>query len=543
MKKRHLAISCAALIALVESAPAQQINTVMISGRPDGDALGPQLGPGIDWTFPEMAVINSVGQVAFQADLSLQSGISESNNEGIWRWQSGSKSLVAREGSQAAGYSAGVLFGEFSPAFALQIDDAGGILFRNPLKGVATPNNSNSYTVVVANGAGTSVARQGGLAPGLAPRQFSAAIQVRDDGPGLAGNGNVLFRAFIVGPGVTGGNDDILWYGAPGAASVLIREGDLAPAFSPTARYADSSENDAYAAGNQIVVKASVLDNGDFGGVILSGAPGSLSPVVKTGDAAPGTSGVFVSLGSARTNASGTLSIAGGLMNSDGAYPACLYLRTLGQELTPVAIGGLAAPGTMEKFFFPARNALTETGDLAFLAFLEPSVAVDSDNDSGIWIHDDGVTRLAVREGDAAGSLAGVTIGEIKHWAFNNSEELVFVSSLKGNVQTGIDDLAMWRVDANGNLSELVRLGEQFDVDPTAGVDLRTVSALNLEGIERIDDGAPRFSTLSDANQLLFGLGFTNGTHGVFTMQIPEPATLIPGLLGALSLVLVSRRV
>ena len=79
----------------------------------------------------------------------------------------------------------------------------------------------------------------------------------------------------------------------------------------------------------------------------------------------------------------------------------------------------------------------------------------------------------------------------------------------------------------------IVREGDLFDVDPTAGVDLRTIS--NFETFKTyftgVEDGRPMI--FNDRGMLAFKLVFTDGTSGIFTasfdqssLPVPEPASI-----------------
>ena len=71
------------------------------------------------------------------------------------------------------------------------------------------------------------VAHEGDPVPGMLGVTYSYIW----DRPRIDGAGNVLFQAYIDGPGISGGNDLALFYGPPGGIEVLIREGDPAPGF------------------------------------------------------------------------------------------------------------------------------------------------------------------------------------------------------------------------------------------------------------------------------------------------------------------------
>jgi hypothetical protein len=132
--------------------------------------------------------------------------------------------------------------------------------------------------------------------------------------------------------------------------------------------------------------------------------------------------------------------------------------------------------------------------------------------------------------------MSGVSIGEILQFTMNDNQDVIFVSSLVGAVTPGIDDRALCRVDAAGNLSKLLQRGDLFDVDPSAATDLRTISVLSLEGqLAVLDAHAAVEYSFNDQGRLLFSLDFTNGTNGLFTTSVPEPAALTLVLLGILA--------
>ena len=65
------------------------------------------------------------------------------------------------------------------------------------------------------------LAMQGDPAPGSPPANYSSLLT-----PHIDGAGNVLFAAFLDGPGITEANDMAIFYGPPGNLERIIAEGE-----------------------------------------------------------------------------------------------------------------------------------------------------------------------------------------------------------------------------------------------------------------------------------------------------------------------------
>ena len=93
-------------------------------------------------------------------------------------------------------------------------------------------------------------------------------------------------------------------------------------------------------------------------------------------------------------------------------------------------------------------------------------------------------------------------------------------------------------INTGGELLNVVRAGDLFDVDPTDGIDLRKIYGLSYSSGSGGEDG--RRLSFNDDGLLTFNLSFTDGTTGIFTALIPEPASA--GLLALLAPALLRRR-
>src|SRR5262249_772424 len=110
--------------------------------------------------------------------------------------------------------------------------------------------------------------------------------------------------------------------------------------------------------------------------------------------------------------------------------------------------------------------------------------------------------------------------------------QVAFFATLTGPGITTSNNQAIY-AGVPGSLVKVIRLGDQIDVDPGPGVDLRTVSAIGFRGngpgvVSGGQDG--RGIELTDNGLICYTLAFTDGSSGVFYSSlttIPEPTTII----------------
>lgn len=152
--------------------------------------------------------INDAGKLAFAASLSAAAAA----DTGIWSSGLGALTLVAREGEQAAGLGAGVVYGELVNPPLLLHD--GRIAMSGPITGSGVDvEHDTALWVQTAQGL-QLVAREGDQIPGMGEGlQFGEFGVVRDyDDIGASNsNGIIVFYASLRGPGITIDNDGSLW--------------------------------------------------------------------------------------------------------------------------------------------------------------------------------------------------------------------------------------------------------------------------------------------------------------------------------------------
>jgi hypothetical protein len=498
------------------------LNTQHLPGTADGTIF-----------YPAAPTLNAAGQTAFWALLN-GSGVTTTNNEGIWSEGSGALELIARKGAQAPDTPDGVNYVDFfetnrfcPPCMTVRtpwLSDAGETAFRAQVVGSGV-----SYLGIWSGGSGTPelVARTGSQAPGTASGVLYGSL----DWPLLNGAGQTAFLATLTGSGVNSTNARGIWSEGSGVLELVARTGDPAPGTPSGVNYSAISGlafNDNGDAAFHANLTGSTNNEG-----IWSQRSGTLELVVRKGSPAPGMpSGVnFNNLYSPVINDAGQTAFRA----SFTVVPNSLYDQGIWSEgsgtLALVAREGDLAPGApanrrFASFDDPIMNA---DGHVTFRASLLDSGGRTSGE--GIWSDVHGYLDLVAGVGVPLPGASGTVFNEFSLPAMNSAGQIAFLASVPegfGNINVGI-----WATDSNGILQLIVRKGDVLQVAPG---DFRTISALGFVGNSGNDDGRP--SGFNDKGQLAFVAAFTNGSSGVFVsnlVAVPEPSSLL--LLLAMALV------
>ena len=224
---------------------------------------------------------------------------------------------------------------------------------------------------------------------------------------------------------------------------------------------------------------ASNNDTAFFGGL-----PGSLIPIVREGDAAPGTTGAVFS-GDRVTSAQFTT------MNHNGAVlfqstlsggdvigttnNLGLFTGTAGPLSMVVRKGAAVLAGPVTALSFPGQLLMDGNGRVLYSLNLA-GTGVSASNDASLWLYTPGSgNTLLVREGQLAPGTAGATFANsFQTWqpalstdAFNNSGQYEMTVELQGgDVVEGANDKALYVGSASGDLTIVARRG-----DPAPGTD------------------------------------------------------------------------
>src|SRR5262245_7074512 len=270
-------------------------DTVMLTGVPGGLSVvvreGAVLPTGevvIPVSGSNMSFINQINESNMVLhDLrfatAAPSTATSANDSALAIWAGGNDVIVAREGQQAPGLPAGVLFAtpslNWSPTVGgSSFTRSGRLLLSANLDGGGTTTSNDNALYFGGLGGWQLVMRKGDLCPGLANgEQFGvvgASSMSCDD------VGHVSFIASLTGPSVTSANDSSVWVGTPGNLTMLAREGDVAPGLAASvngpwrfAQITQGSQTPYLVDGGAMLWQASVTDGVDFQSVWYTYTP------------------------------------------------------------------------------------------------------------------------------------------------------------------------------------------------------------------------------------------------------------------------------
>ncbi|MCI0675544.1 MAG: hypothetical protein L0Y42_07190 [Phycisphaerales bacterium] len=345
-----------------------------------------------------------------------------------------------------------------------------------------------------ARGAGPApqlrlIALTGQQAPDTEPGVtfFNSLEPVVGKAPRIDGDGSIVFAPFLAGPGLPPG-EQAIYFEQRGTLELVVRNGDPAPGAGPGAVFLTNGFfvlAPTVAAGRIAFRSVAAVPGISAAGGIWSGPPDDLQLVALANTQAPGlpfgvTMGVagFVFNTAGHTLMGSFLSGSGVNTNNDESL-----WSDRGGSLALVVREGDPAPGTGA--VFGAASSVFAPGGLRFFNFnaqsrvaLHGNIAgagIDDFNDEGIWIEEDGVLALVVREGDpapgfdssvhiAAGNGIDCFVGPL----INASGALMFAANMTGLPELQVPSLSaegLWST-RSGELEIVAHYGQQPPGEP-----------------------------------------------------------------------------
>lgn len=331
--------------------------------------------------FALFAPSGGSGQLGSSATLTGD-GIASTEDEGVWVHVDGGTVLLAREGGSAPG-PAGIVF---TSPLGLEVNKAGHSLVIASVNGpgVGTTNNEGLWTD--RSGPLATLLREGDPVPSAGPGLvIGGAGQFIGTGyTFLSINWSEDSRLGVVtsltGPGVTTYNNEILLVEQSAGHTIVAREGDPAPGFG----------NGVTFGGNSVLADFSMLTMNQLGQTaftarvggsipitypIFSNHTGSLAPLVRTGDPAPGTDQEFGILSTPALSDGGRIAFRASLSEGGSWPPLGLWWDQTGApgEIVSVVIPGDPAPDRPGTTIAGVNfiHGFNAAGQLAFEATLE----------------------------------------------------------------------------------------------------------------------------------------------------------------------------
>jgi uncharacterized delta-60 repeat protein len=356
--------------------------------------------------------VNPSGEVAFHGILSNTSQ-GTLDNEGIFSGTGSSITQIARANQpEPAGGP-----GNFNSFGTPRINTAGQVVFWGAIRDAGTPLIDTHGIFVGSGGALTQIARTYMAAPG------GGTFTGLDSGPNINANGEVAFYGSTTsGNGIFRGN---------GTTTVAIARVGQAP---PEGNGTLGDINWPYMNANGQVAFYTTV-NGSSGGTldgwaIYRGSGGSLTKIVRSGDAAPGSGQFEYFDNTLSVNGQGDVAFAATRRNFTG-HPELivpgLYESVYwgnGTEIKTIARTGDPTPEGGSVFTGFILAAINDTRTVAFQANL--SLGPDY---RGIYLGDGTETMLVARVGDQVLGSTIVSLG-FDPKAYNAFKEIAYQAIL-----------------------------------------------------------------------------------------------------------------
>ena len=353
--------------------------------------------------------LNASGQTAFAGWLT-GAGVDSENDTGLWRGAAGGVQLLARESQAAPGTGAGVFFSDFY--YNPVLNDSGVCAFPATLTGPGVGVADYAGLWTGQPGSLALLARLGAPAPGAAGETF-----VTLNPPRLSATGHCLFTGTtsVTGDGIWAGIPGsvvlvaLVGAQAPGLPAGVNFTTWFTDRLNQSRPVINGQNRIAFAARLDTTLIPPGTDRS-----LWTGPANAPVALVRSGTAAPGAPAgmVFTDFGSPLLNGTGAVTFHARFapapddpVSGDGIW------RGTPGSLTKVVRSGDAAPGAGAGAEFALCNggapgvaveniAVNDSGETVFMAQLA-GPGVTTENDDSLWhASAAGVLTLLAREGD-----------------------------------------------------------------------------------------------------------------------------------------------
>jgi hypothetical protein len=370
------------------------------------------------------------------------------------------------------------------------------------------------------------VALKGQQASGAPP-----AVQFKQfNTPVVDGLGRAVFIGRLQGPGVGIQNDVGLWRSSTsGGIDLIAIEGQQAPGLPADTNFSFIRGDVSSSEAGHVGFYGGLSDGVDDYRPALwtADVDGNVELVAARGDQAAGLplGYRFTEFRSPRLGAAGD-QLFGAFVDAPSGSTSELGLwhRGVTDELSLIVMEGQPIPGGSGSIVFDDFSSYTEPSPSGRVAFRASLSTPDRSTSLGssVWGGHYSDIDLVAKTGDLS---PGLGVSSTFAWfgapLHNARGDIVFVATAT-SLATPTPGSGIWHYDGKGHLELVLAAGQLLDVAPGPDLDLRTV-----KGFQATDGG------LNDHGLLAFTASFTDGTEGVFAIQlhpIPEPSALV--LLG-----------
>jgi hypothetical protein len=423
------------------------------------------------------------------------------NDRGLFLWQLGTTTLIARERTQAPGLPAGIRYHQFGEFLCA---DNGTFGFQADLEGTGTSGPSGiAKAYFLHDSQGTSlVAALQDAAPGAAAGAvFSNFLNLMAMGVG----GQMSFCSQTKIAGVYNGNG-LWWFDRINGLVPVAIDGEASPI--PGRTYHFLQNQGVIDPQGNITFEARLDDDS---GALLHGVPGSLQNVLAFGDPMPGFPSGTTSVGGGITdamNANGDLVIASATTDP---VPVWAFYSWSNGAFTLLVQKGDPVPGVPSSLTFAGIQpiAMNNLGHVLFRGTLQGSCSGTCPT-FGLWLWTQtGVIPVCFNRGTSYPEIpAGWELDSFNSVALNDADEVM----LGARFYTGQYFSACYGWTQVSGLFPMAIPGTQVETDP--GV-FGTVSGAGTLSVQGGSSGPLASSSFTANGDGAFIVGYTTVNGGL----------------------------
>lgn len=367
----------AAFVSSVQSpSPQPRSNQALTISGPDGNEAiarvqspAPGVGPDAVYNaFGHFAIRGSGDTLIYGAEYILPD---RQRGHGLWHRRNGQTDILVHEGATLPGRP-DLELTSMTAAPPIRLNNAGNLLFEGTLG-----TRDHASLIVGTRDDLAPVFEPGDAAPGLPSGTTFDTTRWSGD---FSGEGNILARTTLEGPGIDPTNDQALWIGGRDQTRLIARAGDQVPGASPGTRWSDftiHSQRMALADNEHAAFIATTIDDTSATTTGLwAGDADTLRNITNIGEQAPGMpAGVeFSSFQEVYTNSRGDIVFRAQLegigsslwaMSDDGTLGLLAYAG----QLIEVGPGDVREVSMVPGSGVESRTRLGENGELAYVVF------------------------------------------------------------------------------------------------------------------------------------------------------------------------------
>ena len=174
---------------------------------------------------------------------------------------------------------------------------------------------------------------------------------------------------------------------------------------------------------------------------------------------------------------------------------------------------GAPLPGSSELFFNRFQNVVNDArGNYAFLATMN-GAGVTAANDTAIWAHIDGDSRLLAREGAPAGGADEATFRNFVSLAMTGDGRALFKARIRDQ-SIPARAYGIWFTDSDNLLRFLLREGESIP-----GSDRGPVRTLNF--LEYVSGSQAQARSYNNVGQVILRAIFADNSQAIVKAVLP----------------------